>query len=98
MTYVRQFSNLIANGCWESANHVLGAKQALGAVINFNSLEQMPSSIYKIGKARRRFFDGPQVRGGYKGRILNQSDELHPGWQENTWRPLFTDASQIRDG
>ena len=38
----RQFSNLTAKECWESAKHVLRAKHALGGITDFNSSEHLP--------------------------------------------------------
>ena len=39
---VRQFSNLTAKECWESAKRVLRAKHAFGGITDFNSSEHLP--------------------------------------------------------
>ena len=48
---VRQFSNLTAKECWESAKRVLHAKRTLGGITDFNS---SPAVIVSIVKEKRR--------------------------------------------
>ena len=97
---VRHFFNLTAKGCWESAKRVLRVKHALGGIIDFNS-SYARDCIYKIGKARKHFFDELASRGSRWGSnwylAWPLASELHQGWQENAWRPLSIDASRIQD-
>ena len=52
---VRQFSNLTAKECWESAKRMLRTNHALGGITDLRSSEHLPWSIYKKKESAETF-------------------------------------------
>ena len=69
-------------------------KHCFRGIIDFNSPEQTP---IERTETVLRLARGSSVLDKAESLISLLSSELHPGSQENGWRSLSTDASQIQD-
>ena len=90
-------TNVLVNEVVRLANRVLCVKQALYGITNFNSHQTCRDSIYKIGKVRKRVFDGSRETVKVRLSISSFPNSNQGSKGMNAWRPLSSDANPIRD-